>query len=76
MPTIARLSRCVIRIYADDHPPPHFHIILNDGRECLVDIETLRYIAGRVSHREIAEAIDWAAEQRPFLISRWKELNL
>lgn len=75
MPTITRFSNCVVRIYPDDHPPPHFHIILTDGRECLVEIETLTCIAGRVSKRDIAEVIAWANEHRPFLLTRWKELN-
>jgi len=27
MPTLQRFGRVSIRIYADDHRPPHFHIV-------------------------------------------------
>jgi len=41
MPTVARFSRCRISVYFDDHPPPHFHVITNDDRECVYRIDTL-----------------------------------
>jgi len=75
MPTLHRFGNCVIRIYANDHLPPHFHAGMNDGRECLVEIDTLRLLAGRVSRREIAELLAWAQENRAVLHKAWKELN-
>jgi len=35
VPTLKRLSRSKICLYAGDHLPPHFHIRANDAREAL-----------------------------------------
>ncbi len=75
MPTLHRFNNCVIRIYANDHLPPHFHIGMNDGRECLIEIDTLKLLAGRTSRREIAEALAWAQGNSTALQKTWKELN-
>lgn len=48
---------------------------MNDGRECLIEIDTLEPLAGRISRREIAEALTWALENRAMLHKTWKELN-
>lgn len=75
MPTLRRFDSCVIRIYANDHLPPHFHIGMNDGRECLIEIDTLALITGRVSRREIVEPLAWAKDNLAALQAAWKELN-
>jgi hypothetical protein len=38
MPVVVRFPHCRVRINAKDHPPPHFHVLLNDGREEWVTI--------------------------------------
>ncbi len=43
-------------MYFDDHPPPHAHIKLRDGRDCTVDLADYR-IKGRLAEREIREAL-------------------
>jgi hypothetical protein len=75
MPTLTRLSRCKICIYAADHLPPHFHILANDGRDALVEISTLVMLAGDVGKKELAEALEWAAAHQDLLQAKWKELN-
>lgn len=39
--------------------PPHFHVVLADGRNCLVEIETLDML-GPIRRDEIVEALEWA----------------
>lgn len=75
MPIIKRFHNCQIRIYIGDHLPPHFHIVLNDGRDCLVEIETLAVLAGKLPRRAIAPALTWAADNRAALRAKWKEFN-
>jgi hypothetical protein len=41
MPVIQRFANGRIAINPMDHAPPHFHILLNDGREAWVAIATL-----------------------------------
>lgn len=75
MPTLVRLSNATVTRYANDHLPPHFHVRMIDGREALVEIETLRTIASSLKARERAPAIAWAAANRIMLGVEWKELN-
>lgn len=75
MPTLARLSTCSITLYAADHLPPHFHIRMRDGSEALVELATLAVLAGSLSRRELAEALNWASANQTLLQTKWKELN-
>jgi len=75
MPVIQRFSQSRLRINANDHPPPHFHVLLNDGREAWVSIAALKIIHGRVSEREIAEELAWAKINRAMLAAKFEELQ-
>ena len=75
MPVIKRFSNCRIRINARDHPPPHFHVLLNDEREAWVRIDTLAVIYGKVAAREIAQALTWAKSHRAMLSAKFEELQ-
>ena len=75
MPTLARLRNCVITMYAADHQPPHFHIRMRDGREALVEIESLDVLMGTIRPLELAEALDWALANAHTLAAKWQELN-
>jgi hypothetical protein len=45
MPTLSIFFGIVIRMYYDDHPPPHFHAIYGE-HEAKIGIETLELIDG------------------------------
>ncbi len=75
MPVIARFSHCRVRINAKDHPPPHFHVLLNDGREAWVTIAELKIVHGKVAVREIAEVLAWAKENQTMLAIKFEELQ-
>jgi hypothetical protein len=75
MPTLVRLTNCVITMYAADHLPPHFHVRTKDGREALVVIATLAVLSGSIKQRELAEAIAWAQANVGTLTVKWQELN-
>lgn len=75
MPTLARLASSTVTMYAADHLPPHFHVRMNDGREVLVEIATLKVLRGAVARRELLEALLWASLMQPWLADKWKELN-
>jgi Domain of unknown function (DUF4160) len=42
MPTLARLSRCKVTMYAGDHNPPHFHVLAHDGAEAWIELDSLQ----------------------------------
>ena len=75
MPVIRRFTNCVLRINLKDHAPPHFHIVMNDGREVWVRIDPAEIIHGKVAKREVAEALEWAKSNRALLAARFKELQ-
>lgn len=76
MPVIKRIGNCAIKMYADEHPPPHFHVEFSDGTRCSIEIETLEILAGTVHPmRRLNEALMWAAMNRDVLWSKWKELT-
>ena len=47
MPEISRFYGIVIKMFHNDHQPPHFHAE-HGGDQMIVDIETLGVIAGRL----------------------------
>ena len=74
MPTLQRFSDCRVLTYLGDHPPPHVHVVKNDGRDAIVEIETLRVI-GKLAGREIRETLQWIATQKAFLLNEWTRYN-
>lgn len=74
MPTLHRIGAVSVRMYADDHRPPHFHIVAPDF-QVLVRISDLAVIAGEARPAEIVEAITWARAHRESLARKWAELN-
>ncbi|WP_295384596.1 DUF4160 domain-containing protein [uncultured Thiodictyon sp.] len=74
MPTIARFPNCRVEVRALDHPPPHFHVVMSDGRDNLVEIDTLAML-GPIRAREIAQVLAWAIEHRPDLIAEWRKYH-
>lgn len=75
MPVIHRFSSCRVAINPKDHAPPHFHVVLNDGREAWVAIATLEILHGKVAAREIAEVLAWARSNRTMLAEKFEELQ-
>ena len=74
MPTIKRFGAASVRLYADDHHPPHFHIVGADF-QVFVRISDLTVIKGEAKVSQIAEAMEWARTNREFLALKWAELN-
>jgi hypothetical protein len=75
MPVIERFANCRVKINPWDHPPPHFHVLMNDGREAWVTIAEQKIVYGKVVAREIAEVLAWAAKNRTKLAAKFKELQ-
>lgn len=75
MPTLARLPRCKLTMYAGDHNPPHFHILAADGSQAGVELGSLRVLFGQVPPPVLSDALDWARAHPALLAAKWKELN-
>jgi hypothetical protein len=74
MRTLQRFGAVSVRMYADDHRPPHVHIVSPDF-QVLVRISDMTVIAGEARPAEIAEALSWARGQRKARALTRTELN-
>jgi len=74
MPTLKRFGAVSVRMYADDHRPPHSHITAPDF-QVLVAISDLRVIKGEARPRQLAEALAWARANQEMLALKWAKLN-
>lgn len=71
MPEISRFFGIVVRMFFNDHSPPHFHAVYGD-KEVLIEIETLRVYRGRLPNRAQAMVLEWAALHRDELLQDWE----
>ena len=74
MPVLHRIGSVSVRMYADDHHPPHFHIVSPDF-QVLVTIADFTVIAGAARPGQLDEAMAWAREHGELLARVWAELN-
>jgi hypothetical protein len=74
MPTIANLTNAAIRMFFDDHLPPHFHLVGPDS-SAQISLATLDVIQGHASRRDLAEARAWARANMDVLTTNWSEFN-
>ena len=75
MPLIKRFAHCQVRINLKDHAPPHFHVLMRDGREVLIEIYGMKILQGNVPRRELSEVLQWAASNRIMLLNKFEELQ-
>ena len=71
MPEISRFFGVVIKMFWDDHNPPHFHAYYA-GEEALIDIHSLSFFAGRLSPRALGLVIEWATLHQRELLDDWR----
>lgn len=71
MPTISQFFGIVVRMYYDEHAPPHFHAYYGSD-VASVEIGTLRLMADRLPRRAMAMVLEWAAEHREDLMADWQ----
>lgn len=71
MPEVSRFFGIVIRMFWDDHNPPHFHAFYGDEL-ALVDITTLSVFAGRLPPRALGLVIEWATVHQQELLDGWR----
>ncbi len=70
MPELCRFFGIVIRMFWNDHDPPHFHAFYG-GEEALIEIERLSAFAGQLSPRALGLVIEWASLHQQDLMVDW-----
>ena len=74
MPTIVRIGNLKIQVFADDHNPPHFHVVTPD-HEALVALATLTVLRGEIRRRDLETALKWIRANREIIAREWERLN-
>ena len=70
MPEISRFLGISIRMYRDEHLPPHFHAIYNEfGAQ--ISIRHPSVINGKLPPRVLGYVIEWASLHEEELAQRW-----
>lgn len=70
MPEIARFLGIVIKMFYNDHNPPHFHAEYGD-QTGWIDIENLVLIRGELPRKQLQLVLGWAALHQEELRLNW-----
>jgi hypothetical protein len=70
MPTLSTFFGVTIRMYFDDHAPPHFHASYQE-RSAQISIETLAVLQGSLPRRALGLVVEWAFAHRQELRENW-----
>ncbi|HIJ82978.1 MAG TPA: DUF4160 domain-containing protein [Magnetococcales bacterium] len=71
MPTISVFYGICIRMFFDEHAPPHFHAHYGEFRS-LIDIRALEVIRGDLPRRARELVLDWAELHQEELLRGWE----
>ena len=74
MPEISRFFGIVIRMYFDDHNPPHFHAFYAEY-EAQIGIAPIEMLDGGLPSRAASMVFEWAALHQRDLMENWRRLH-
>lgn len=73
MGKLHQIGNAIVRLYPNDHLPPHFHIVSPDD-QALVEIETLKVLKGTLGNNGKA-ALKWASAHIDTIKAEWNRIN-
>jgi hypothetical protein len=74
MPEISRFFGIVIRMYLNDHAPPHFHVRHGSFR-ARIGIAPVRVMDGHLPPRPLAMVLEWASLHESELMDCWRRIR-
>ncbi len=74
MPEISRFFGIIIRMYFDDHEPPHFHAIYGED-EARIGIDPVYVLSGDLPSRAVSMVLEWSALHQRELLENWRRLR-
>ena len=75
MPEISRFYGIVIKMFFDDHNPPHFHALYGE-HEVLIDINTFAVFAGHLPPRALGLVVEWTTLHQDELFNNWERAQI
>ncbi|BBD78238.1 DUF4160 domain-containing protein [Hydrogenophilus thermoluteolus] len=70
MPIIATFFGILVRMWHDDHPPPHIHVSYQ-GFEALVEIRSGQILEGTLPKKAAAIVKEWCLKHQNALLDNW-----
>lgn len=70
MPIISYFLGIYVRMYFDDHPPPHIHVEYQ-GHEAFVAIESGEVLSGKLPKKVASLVREWCLQHLGELIENW-----
>jgi hypothetical protein len=74
MPQISYFFGISIRMFFDEHNPPHFHAYYGED-DCSINIQTLTIMDGILHPRAFGLVIEWAIIHKEELMRNWKNME-
>ena len=71
MPIISSFYGILIRMFFNDHAPPHFHVQYAEHK-ATVDIQTLTVLSGQLPRRAQELVLAWAELHKEELLNDWR----
>ena len=75
MPVISTFLGIIVRVYHDDHSPPHVHVQYGE-HEAIVEISSGRVLGGRLPPRIRRLVVEWLLERRAAVTRAWELARL
>jgi hypothetical protein len=72
MPEISRFYGIVVKMYYNDHSPPHFHAEYGGG-ELVAGIDPVCVVAGNLTPRATSLVLEWASQHQADLQRAWQQ---
>lgn len=71
MPVLTQFYGIVIRMFFNDHAPPHFHAVYGE-HELIVGILPIRVLEGHAPARVRSMVLEWSALHQQELADDWE----
>jgi hypothetical protein len=71
MPEISQFYGIAVKMYYNDHLPPHFHAEYGEY-EALVNINSLAVIVGKLPSRALGLVVEWASLHQDEIVTLWE----
>ncbi len=74
MPEISRFFGVIIRMYFDDHNPPHFHAEFQEHR-AIIDIQNASLLDGYLPPKQLKQVQTWSVLHKNELLENFVNLG-
>ena len=75
MPTVLRSAGFALRVYTDDHTPPHVHVI-KAGKVVIIELDPVRIIRVQgMRDADIVKAVRLVEAHAEMLSTAWREIH-